>query len=811
MLGLVHDAVFAFRQIRRHRAYAIAALASMALGIGAAAAVYSVLYAVLIDPYPYRHADRLAFITVHSEKQNEDGDRYFTLRQVARLKEFRSVADAMGQGDSNMIATDGDLPVPVKVLQMTGNGFDLLQAPPILGREFTVAEAPPGAEPPPVAVISYIFWKAHFGGRPDILGNYLQLNHQRYQIISVVGPRFTWHDSEVYVPMPASVDPETRFQTVIRLRDGVTTKEASADLQPFVAQDNREHPKLFALEDQFRVEVLTLNDWLLGQFKGTLLLLFSAVGLLLLIGCGNVSILMLARGRARIQELAMRSALGASRLRILRQLLTEAVLLSMAGAAFGVGLAFLGIRLITGLLPEYSVPHEIVIAINLPVLAFSAAVSILCGLLFGIAPAWQFSRPQAAELLQSAASRSATMRRAPGQAILLAGQVGISVLLLSVGAAAMRNYLEAYTAKLGFDPHQVLTAILMLPQDSYPTWDARTSYYDQVLEKLQAVPGIASTAFSDGSTPLQTWRAPVDLIGQKPDPGRRAGISLVSAGFFSTVRIPLVAGRLFTRAETLRGAPVAVVNQTFVDKYLNGASPIGKQITTPALEQTWPGVLHSSTHNQPLEIVGVVADSRNDGLHRPVMPQAYLPYTLFLPRGQALLVRSSGLDPEALKHAIVAALFSLNQNQTVSYARTMDDFLSTFMWSHERFTSTLFLIFSAIALGLAMVGLFSVVSYGVEQRTREIGIRVALGAQRKNILALTLRMSLLVTASGVAAGVLASVLLSNTVYKWTESSTRNGAVLGVVSAVFLLTAIAACIWPAMRAVQVDPVQALRSE
>jgi predicted permease len=809
MLSLLHDLAFSLRQLRRHRTYATVAILSMALGIGAAAAVYSVLYGVLIDPYPYREANRIAFIVVHWEKDNSGGDRWFTLHQAADLRNFKSVEDSFAQGDTNMIATDGDLPVSVKVLQMTGNGLDFLGAPPMLGRFFTTAEAPAGNEPPPVAVISYLFWRTHFDSRADVVGKNIELDHKKYTVIGVAGPRFTWHDSEVYLPMPADADPVNRLQTLIRLRPGVSTAQAAGELSSFVDQDNHDHPNMFG-PGKYRTEVQTLNDWLLGRFKGTLLLLFCAVGLLLVIGCGNVSILMLARGQVRQQELAMRSALGASRTRILRQLLTEAVLLSLVGGALGVGLAFYGIRLITGLLPEYSIPHEVVIAVNLPVLAFSTAVSVLCGILFGVSPAWRLSRPQLGQLVQSAAGRSVTMRRAPAQTALLIGQVGLTVLLLAAGAAAMRHYFEAYTAALGFDPHDVLRMELQLPQGAYATWEERATYYDQLTEKIQTVPGVTSAAFASDTPPWRGWRAQVDIVGQKPDPGRTTAMDLISPEYFSTLHIPLVAGRFFTRQEALRGAPYAIVSQTFVNRYFDGNNPIGRMITSTDFNQTWPGLVKAPTLNQPLQIIGVVADIRNDGLHRPIIPQVYAPYTLLLYSGQGLFVRGSG-STALLSHSVAASLLSVNPNQGVSHLMPFDAFLSMFAWSHERFTSVIFLLFSVIALGLSMVGLFSVISFGVEQRTREIGIRVALGARQWNVLALALSTSLQATLAGLAIGILASVLLSGTIYHWTDSKTSNAAVLSVVSVVFLLTALVACLWPVNRALRVDPLEALRSE
>jgi hypothetical protein len=297
----------------------------------------------------------------------------------------------------------------------------------------------------------------------------------------------------------------------------------------------------------------------------------------------------------------------------------------------------------------------VVIAINLPVLAFSTAVSVICGLLCGISPAMQLSRPQLTQLVQKAAGRNLTMRRAPAQMALLVGQVALTVLLLAAGAAAMRNYFEAYTARLGFDPHGVLMTDLQLPEGAYPTWEARANYYDQMIEKVQSLPGVASAAFSSAVPPFRNWRMPVDIIGEKPDPGRMTGLQLASPGYFSTLQVPLLTGRIFTRQEALRGAPYAVVSQTFANRYFSAKDPIGRMIKPVGLDQGWPGLLKAANVNQPLQIIGIVADVRNDGLHRPVLPQVYVPYTLLLPQGEDLFVRGSG-EPARLAHPVAASL-----------------------------------------------------------------------------------------------------------------------------------------------------------
>jgi len=808
MLALFSDLAFALRQLFKHCVYAITAIVSMALGIAATAAVYSVLYGVLIDPYPYRDANRIALINIY-DKQGSEGDMPFTLAEVQQLRKAKSAAEVMTRRSVTMIATGGDLVTTARTYQFSGNGLDFLGAPAMLGRLWTASEAPEGVAPPPVAVISFLFWKNHFGAAPDVIGKSLELNHQKYTVIGVVGPRFTWGDGDVYLPMPAGVDPQTRFQILVRIRPEASLGAATGELNGFVRQIAHDHPEMFPRES-FEVKVETLNDTLLGQFKGTLFLLFGAVALLLLIGCGNVSILMLARGTDRQQELGMRAALGATRLRIVRQLLTEAVLLSVTGGALGMGLAWLAIRLIVGLLPEYSIPHEVVISLNIPVLLFSAAVSVAIGIAAGLAPALQFSRPHLNAILQAGDSRTVTSRGVKVRSVMIVAQVALTVLLLAGAGAAMRTFLEAYTAKLGFDPHNSLLMFMALPENSYKTWQTRSQYLDTLTEKIKATPGVLdATAFNAGLPPEGMWRQPVHLVGAPADDGRQAGVMLVSADYFAVQRIPLLQGRTITRAEVLRGAHLTVVSQTFVQRYLPGVNPIGHQVVPVALQHGFPEALTAPNPQQPYEIVGVVADVRNDGLHQPIQPQIYVPSTVLMFPGMSFLVRTAG-NPRHSMHDIGTSMRVLDQNQAVTQEFAFEDFLSMFVWSHDRFISILFAVFSAVALGLAAIGLFSVVAYSVEQRTREIGIRMALGAPRLNVLALTLTSIAWTTGTGLVLGIGLSIGLNDSVHKWTQSSMRDAGVLSIISAVFLLASILACIVPARRAMRVDPMVALRS-
>ena len=805
-MTLLQDLSFAFRQLIRHRVYAITAILSMALGIGATAAVYSVLYGVLIDPYPYRDADHLAFVTLRVAQGR--GEIPFTLAEADQLRKTQYIEDVLTQNDDTQIATDGEIPQSVKVLQINGSGFQVLGAPPLMGRLFSSAEVKENAAPPPIAVISYLFWKSHFASDPNVIGKILELNQHRYTVIGVVGPRFTWHDSEVYLPIPAGSDPKRRYETLIRLKPGVSMSAASSEITSMVKQIARAEPTLMPRES-YTLQIETLNDWLLGQFKGTLLVLFAAVALLLLIGCGNVSILMLARGTARLQELATRLAIGASRMRIARQLLTEAVIVSVTGGALGMAFAYGAIHLITGLIPEYAIPHEVVIRLNVPVLLFATAVSVLVGILAGLSPALQFSSPHISQMVQSSGTRSTTSQGAGIRTALIAAQITLTVLMLAGAGAAMRNFLQAYSASLGFDIHNILLLQLSFPDKAFTTWQGGVTYSDGLLEKVKATPGVTSaTILPAGLPPDDGWRQAVEVVGSPIDTGRLSNVAMVTADYFDVLRIPILEGRSFTREEVNRGANFVTVNKTFVDRYLGGANPIGRMIRPTEFAQLPPVFLKAPNINQAFQIIGVVSDFRNDGLHRPIAPEVFLPSTMFVGPFGEVLVRTAS-KPDAVAHSIGVNLRAYNQNQAIYRTQSFDQFFSMFVWSHERFIAALFGVFSFVALGLAAIGISSVVAYSVEQRTREFGIRMALGAPQWNVLLLTLKSTARTTGIGLVLGILLSIALSDYVHRWTQSSMRDAGVLAIIAAVFLVASALACLLPARRATRIDPMIALR--
>jgi predicted permease len=781
---------------------------SLTLGIGATTAIFSVIYAVLIDPYPYKDAGRM----VHVELRNKEdrgpllvvnGSEYQDLRKLA------CVDDVFLQQQKQVVLTGDHFPISVNAGQYSPNLFTYMGVPPVLGREFTPADAP-GGKASPVVVLSYLFWKRQFGGNKNVIGNSLELDHKLYTVIGVAAPRFTWGDSEVYTPAMPTADPHDYWLAFVKLKPGtnlnLATQMFQSALDAFVKGDSKD------FRYNRRAKIVSLNEEVLGKFSGTLVLLFIAVIALLVIGCANVSILLLARGTARQHELAMRSSIGASRGRLVRQLLTESVLLSFTGAVLGVFAAYLGVDAISSFLPFYSFPHEASIHVNAAVLAFSVAVALATGILFGISPAWELSRPSINQLVQAGGARhSGSAHGRNTHRFLIAGQVALTLLLLAGAGAAMKAFLALTHVPLGFDADHVSNFNVSLPRGATSTWEARVNTNEQVREAVQQVPGVSSASVSTTYfPPFGGFNAKVEVRSQPTLSNPDAMLGLVSPEEFATLHIPLIEGRVFDDSEVKRGAHLAVVNQAFVKQFLAGHDAIGERVRSPMLKLQQPDFISAKAPDDWLEVIGVVGDARNDGLDRPAKPGIFLPYSFILPPDEFLMMRTQ-IDPEAAMVSVKERLRQINPEIVVSQDHTLTWWLYTQGWGQGRFIATLFSIFAVLALALAATGLYSVVSYAVTQRTQEVGIRMALGAQRANILRLVVSSTAMVLGVGVAAGVVLSVALSTTMSSWSGGTPRDPLTLFGSSLLLMLVAAIACLIPAWRAATVNPVVALRYE
>lgn len=808
MNGLLQDLRYAVRQLRKSPGFAVTAVLSLTLGIGATTAIFSVVYSILLDPYPYRDADRM----VHVELRDK-GDRGPLLvvngSEYPELRRASSVDDVFLQNQQMQTLTGGQFPISVNVGQYSPNLFAYMGVPLLLGRGFTSADAP-GGKGSPVAVLSYLFWQRQFAGNRGVVGQSIELNHKLYTIIGVVPSRFTWGDSDVYLPALPSGDPHDYWMSFIKLKPGVKHPAAAAELQLLVDRFTKEDPKDFRRDR--RVAIVTLNEEVLGRFSGTLVLLFVAVIALLVIGCSNVSILLLARGIARQHELAVRASIGASRTRLIRQLLTESVLLSAVGAALGVLLAYRAVGTLSSMLPLYSFPHEAAIRVNGPVLAFSAAVAVITGILFGISPAWQLSHPPISELIQANSTKhSGSSRSRSTHRLLIAGQVSLTLLLMAGAGAAMKAFLALTHMPLGFDPDHVLALNTAIPKGTNTTWQARLNTNEAIRQSIAEVPGVTSASVSTTwFPPFGGFNAKIEIRSKPTLTGAEAVLALVSPQEFTTLRIPLLAGRIFDDAELNRAAHVALVNQAFVKQFLPEGNPLGQNVRSPMLKAEFPDLLLAQAPDDWLEIIGVVGDARDDGLERPVKPAVFLPYSFVLPPDVALLVRAKG-NPEAAIRSVKQRLRELNPELVVNQEHTLAWWLETQGWGQGRFIATLFSLFAILALALAGTGLYSVVSFSVTQRTQEVGIRMALGAPRANILRLVISSTALMLAAGVAVGLGLSLALDHIVRAWAGGSPRDPLTLLVSALILILVATIACVVPAWRAATVDPSVALRYE
>lgn len=813
MHSFLQDVRYAIQQARKNPGFNATAIISLALGIAATTAVFSVIYGVLMNPYPYADSDRMVHLIV---KDNAGDERwiYLTGSQIQQLRQAKFIQSVGAQDDWSLTTTGEDVPDNVDAVYLTGNAMTLLGVPALLGRGLIPSDAPEGQDPQPVVVLLYTFWQRHFNGNPDVVGHTLQLAHKTYTIVGVMPPRFTWGgpDAAVYLPLKLTADPVHAFYPLIKLKPGVTHKAANARFQAILQQFAKETPTHFP--KQFRVQVQGLNDQFVKRLGSTLALLFGAVALLLVIGCANVSILLLARGTARQHEMAVRAAIGASRYRIVRQLLTESVALSIAGAGLGVLLAYRTVTLIARWLPENSFPKEAAIRVSLPVLIFSVALALFTGICFGLSPALQFSRPELAQVMQ------ASMRRVIGglrgrrtHNTLVAGQLALTLLLMTAAGSAMTGFLRLAHTRLGYDPHNAMCVGIPVHENTYATWQARSQYFTELLAHIAAMPQVVSAGISTNATPPHNgWNTTFEIFGKPKLEQSNVRINYISPEYLTVLRIPLVRGRVWDHQETVRGDRLALINETMARQFWPDGDALGHQIRFPQLKPEPPYTLTVPQSDNWVQIVGIVGDARDDGLRNAIKPAAFLPYTFGLRMWTQILVRTQ-VPPLSILHAVRERIRDVDPDQQVfGEVRDLDQWITTQPeWAQERLITILFGSFSVLALILAAIGLYSVVAYSVAQRTSEFGIRMALGAKQRDVLREVFSSTAASVGSGLLAGLLLSIAFNNIVAHWVEGGSRNPLIILAVVLVLMSVALFACSVPARRASRIDPMSALRYE
>ena len=811
MQTLLLDLRFALRQLVRNPGFSITSILSLTLGIGATVAVYSILYDAVLNPWPYAGIERISDVWL-TDNSGREGTWGLTGPQIRQLRQTHAVEDVVASNYTSQTVTGSDVPDGATVVEMTGSHFQFLGLSPLLGRYFIPADAPDGKDPQPVAVLGYKFWQRHYHGDPSVVGRTIQLNHKSYTILGVMPVRFTWRDGEVYTPLKMASDQLHRYSPEIKLKPGVTMAAAAAEFRPLYQQFDHQTPNIFP--KQYKISVRSLADTYTRDLKKTMYLLFGAVALLLAIGCGNLSILLLARGTARQHEFAVRSAVGASSIRIVRQLLTESLLLSLVGAGLGVFVAYRAIGFLVPRLPDHSYPYEADFHINLPVLCFSVVLAVLCGIVFGLFPALQSAHPQISQVMQTGTRRlTGSVRGRRLHTALIAGQIALTLLLMTAAGAAIEGFLAMLRVPLGYQPQHVMSVIIPIRDDAHTTWADRARFYTELRDKIAAIPGVVSAGISTNATPPNSGsRQPIEIMGKPASQAQEAEVELVGPEYFATLQIPILSGRLWDQSEIARGATLVLVNQSFVRHYLSGGSFAGHSVRLPQFATLPPVALASNGAAGWLEIVGVVADSLNDGLDKPVAPAVYAPYTLLTFPFTQVLVRTQG-DPLAMLHSIKLQIASVDADQQIAGdIRDLEGWIQREPeYARGRLVSMLFGAFSVLALVLAAVGLYSVVSYTLLQRTSELGVRIALGAQRRDVLWIV-GVS---TGTGVGLGILSGLVLSlglgRMIAQWIENGTRDPMVVLGVSVILLAVAAIAALVPARRALAINPIEALRSE
>ena len=820
------DIRYGLRALHRNPGFAAVAVLSLALGIGATTAMFSLIYAVLLHPFPYAGADRI-MNPIMIDPQYPAEYSYFQLSK-AQMDEVRLAApveSALGFNKSHMEITGGGLPEDISSVYLTENAETFLAVRPLLGRNIEPSDAEYGGHS--VVVLNYRFWQRHFGGDPHIIGRTLEMNHAPYTIVGVMPRSFAFNDTngvgDVYLPgslMRGILNvPDLVYAPWIKLRPHVTLAAASAALEPTVRQFAKQHPERFP--DHWHLALQPIIAPFEQETGGTLTLLLAGVVLLLIIGCANCSILLLARGRARQHELAIRTAIGASRWRIVRQLLVEAVVISSTGAVLGVAASYWLAKLPLLLSPD-SFPAESVIRINAPILAFSVALALLCGILFGLVPALRLARHDSARMLPG---RQTGVVAAPAKhrwSLLIAAQVTLTLLLMATAGTAIRSFLALMQMQLGYDPVKVMKLEMMLHVHDRGEWshiqsrEARTAYIEQIREKIASVPGVSIVDVGTDATPPYTGaESSFNLDGTRDSEQQQARVMLVGQRYFAALRIPLLQGRIWNSDENTRGDFIAVVNRAFAARYLSSSNAVGRQLSIPGLTSQNRFAVTSAESTARRQIIGVVGDARNDGLDRPVVPAIYVPYTAVMLPYVHFLVRTQG-DPLTYLHSIRAAIASVASDQQISSGGydgsfTLNEAIERdAQYSRQRLFSILFGVFSVMALALALVGIFSVVAYSVAQRTTEFGVRLALGAPRAHVLWVAARIALVSAAAGIVIGLTLDSFLGAVLAHWMQNAFAAGS-LFATAALLALSALLACLLPARHAIAVPPAEALRNE
>jgi putative ABC transport system permease protein len=809
MLRLLQDLRYAVRTMLKKPGFTLIAVMTLALGIGGSTAIFTVVDAALLRGLPYKSPENLYHLW-EVTPQKQFAQREFSYPDYQDYQQNQVLEGLAAYTGGGGIITGRGEPQRVFAPGVTANFFSVLGVEPFLGRTFQPGEDKPGA--PRVMVLTYGMWQRDFGGDPGVIGQAITYNGDSYTIVGVLPSSFQFalRNADLWRPYQPSDAQRTRrslhgTNLIGRLKPGVTAAQAQSELSVIAKRIERENAQSHA---GTTLKLIPLQEQVVGQVKPVLMVLLAAVGFVLLIACANVASLLLTRSLARQKEVAIRAALGASRWRVIRQLLTESVLLSVAGGLAGLLIAYWGISGVVAILPDTqlnALPFLRSLHIDRSILLFSFGLSLLTGIVFGLAPALQSSRPDLNEVLKEGGRNTAGGSGHRLRSALVMTEIALAVVLLVGAGLMMKSLLRLLQSNVGFNPERLLTLTVAVPPAKFTDANKQIEFFNQLKQRVDSLPGTTGSGTVD-VLPLQggnTTRFTVDG-DPVPPPGQEieANVRTVNESYFQTLGVSLVAGRMFDdrdRATPNQSGPV-IIGKTTADKIFAGRDPIGRKISYGAVQ------------GPPDIIVGVVGDVKIGGLDEALRPVLYYPYKRFPGPGANLVVRTTG-DPNAVVNSIRSEARSLEPDVAVFNVRAMDQIISdspaAFM---RRFPALLISIFAGIALLLASIGIYGVVSYSVSQQTHYIGVRMALGARPADILKMVLRQGLTLALAGMALGVVAALGLTRLLRSLLfEVQTNDLSTFAIVLGTLFFVALLACYLPARRATRVDPLVALRYE
>jgi putative ABC transport system permease protein len=810
---VMQDVRYGARMLTKHKAFTAVAVITLALGIGANTAIFSVVNELLLRPLVYRDAERIVMlweVTPEGRRQNTTSRANFR----AWRDQSSSFTQLAAFTDQRFNLTGDGEPEELSVQMATPEIFKVLGVDPLLGRTFLAEDD--GAGKSPVAVLSYALWQRRFGGQSSVVGQPITLNGEKFTIIGVMPASFQFHikhrsgtgrPAELWTILPMPIGPGAnergRFLSVVaRLKDGVAVEQAGAELRTIEARLSDEAPQF---NKNYSAEVLPLREQFFGSVRRPLWLMLGAVGFVLLIACANVANLLLSLATSREKEIALRAALGARRGRIVRQLLTESLLLALLGSALGLGFAWIGIKALVAISPRDLISLQSV-GLNVSVLLWTFGVSLLTGIVFGLAPALHISRLNLNDSLKeggkSESAQAGGSRRL--RSALVVSEIALAVVLLASAGLLIKSFVRLQQVDRGFNTDNILTMVVRLPDAGYSKDPQIVNFFVQAMERIRSLPSVRSAGVIN-FLPLYggLGSATGFKIEGRPEPppgqGPSTDVRVVDAGYFETMGIPLLRGRNFSNLELREPRRVILINEALARKHFANEDPIGKRLDVAMFENPiW------------CEVIGVVGNVRYDSLIDESPPAVYFAHPDLAYSFMTLVIRTDG-DPASIAPAVQREIRGLDPNQPVSDVRTMDQVMSEWV-SRSRFNTLLLGLFAALATLLSAVGIFGVMNYSVALRTRELGLRLAVGAQPRQVLLLVLKQGLLLTVLGVVVGLAAALALTRLL---------SGLLFGVeafdlstfttISLLLIAVSLLACYIPARRAMRIDPLRALRYE